>query len=332
MGIGVCFGRHAKLSPQRTRTHAHTHTDDGDAGLDGDHTADAHSLMQPRHVFNASAGAEEYGEEWMEHLGGGEGERLSKDESFDASALNISDIVRKTDMARRRGPALPESLWDQHNLEAAPGADDASLGLGEKRKAGAVARSAKRAKRSTSSDDSDDVSLGESEEATEAVRLYGSVGDTLPGARAPLSYSRAERKRPKPWSQREVARLLNALSMFGSNFNTIVHMFPGRTVKDVRRRYKQEYDRNPKRVMRALTERKPVNQEKFNRYKELSTTVKKIRNEMENGDTTENPLQVCPNSPHSTQLPSTPDTTLPHTHAATPGIRPKRHVRLRHQA
>eukprot|EP00759_Apiculatamorpha_spiralis_P043917 PhF_6_TR41064/c0_g1_i1/m.62207 len=86
----------------------------------------------------------------------------------------------------------------------------------------------------------------------------------------------SNRHRSATWSEEENQRFSDCLQQFGTDFSMIVHMFPGRSRKEILARYKKLQRTNPDALAHLLAQRKvsfPIDE--FERWKKRSLDHKK---------------------------------------------------------
>eukprot|EP01064_Diplonema_japonicum_P026841 TRINITY_DN3843_c0_g3_i3.p1 TRINITY_DN3843_c0_g3~~TRINITY_DN3843_c0_g3_i3.p1 ORF type:complete len:297 (+),score=76.03 TRINITY_DN3843_c0_g3_i3:33-923(+) len=113
----------------------------------------------------------------------------------------------------------------------------------------------------------------------------------LIGGAQPYGYMPArKRQKSAKWSTEEISRFYRSLSMFGTNFTLIANMLPGKELKDIKMKFRTEEQSNPSKVQHALTNRKPLDVDKYNRFKKQSERHRKIEEHKKNQSGQEDPL------------------------------------------
>lgn len=75
------------------------------------------------------------------------------------------------------------------------------------------------------------------------------------------------RERAERWDVQETEEFYNAISMWGTDFNLIAQMMPGRTRRQVRSKFKLEERKNPAKIHLAILRKLPV---KMDAYQDLT--------------------------------------------------------------
>lgn len=83
------------------------------------------------------------------------------------------------------------------------------------------------------------------------------------------SYSFSAKERPERWTDDETNMFFSALSVWGTDFNLIAHMFPSRTRHQIKTKFKYEERKNSAKVQMYLVHRRKVN---IKEYAKISGT------------------------------------------------------------
>ena len=78
------------------------------------------------------------------------------------------------------------------------------------------------------------------------------------------SATHSKHKRSERWDTEETDKFYNALSMFGTDFEIISKLFPGRNRQQLRKKYLNEERKDPQRITDALRTRVPISQYSLN--------------------------------------------------------------------
>lgn len=87
------------------------------------------------------------------------------------------------------------------------------------------------------------------------------------------------------WTAEETDRFYKALQQYGTDFSLIALLFPTRTRSQVRNKFKKEEKDHPKRVDKALTQRRPIEKDEFELL--LARAQEKAREEKEQAENSE---------------------------------------------
>jgi transcription factor TFIIIB component B'' len=68
----------------------------------------------------------------------------------------------------------------------------------------------------------------------------------------------SKREKPERWDQDETSAFYKALSQFGTDFNLITQLFPGRSRRQIKAKFKLEERRNPGKIHLAILRKLPV--------------------------------------------------------------------------
>ncbi|CUS14021.1 unnamed protein product [Tuber aestivum] len=79
----------------------------------------------------------------------------------------------------------------------------------------------------------------------------------------------SKHKRSERWDTEETGKFYNALSMFGTDFEIISKLFPGRNRQQLRKKYLNEERKDPQRITDALRTRVPTNVAEYSEMAEL---------------------------------------------------------------
>ncbi|PWW71815.1 hypothetical protein C7212DRAFT_360384 [Tuber magnatum] len=79
----------------------------------------------------------------------------------------------------------------------------------------------------------------------------------------------SKHKRSERWDTEETGKFYNALSMFGTDFEIISRLFPGRNRQQLRKKYLNEERKDPQRITDALRTRVPTNVAEYSEMAEL---------------------------------------------------------------
>lgn len=112
------------------------------------------------------------------------------------------------------------------------------------------------------------------------------IGRTINSA----SYSRHER--PERWDANETEEFYKAISMWGTDFSLISKLFPGRSRRQVKSKYKLEEKKNPTKLHLATIRKLPVDVEKYTSLlqlqkitlqetKDVEAKIETVKNEFE---------------------------------------------------
>lgn len=112
------------------------------------------------------------------------------------------------------------------------------------------------------------------------------IGRTINSA----SYSRHER--PERWDANETEEFYKAISMWGTDFSLISKLFPGRSRRQVKSKYKLEEKKNPTKLHLATIRKLPVDVERYTNLlqlqkitlqetKDVEAKIETVRNEFE---------------------------------------------------
>lgn len=77
------------------------------------------------------------------------------------------------------------------------------------------------------------------------------------------SASFSRREKPERWDNAETAEFYKALSMWGTDFNLIAQLFPGRSRRQIKNKYKTEERKNPTKLHLAMLRKLPVDLEDY---------------------------------------------------------------------
>ncbi|KAH0609933.1 uncharacterized protein H6S33_012479 [Morchella sextelata] len=103
----------------------------------------------------------------------------------------------------------------------------------------------------------------------------------------------SKREKVSKWDAEQTGRFYEALSMFGTDFEIISKMFPGRSRRQMRNKYLCEERKNPHRITNALRTRIAINidqystltSQEFQDPQELEDELQKLRDEHEASET-----------------------------------------------
>jgi transcription factor TFIIIB component B'' len=86
------------------------------------------------------------------------------------------------------------------------------------------------------------------------------------------SASFSTKEKPERWDAIETDRFYQALSMWGTDFNLIAQMFPGRSRHQIKTKFKLEERRNPAKVHLAILRKLPVDLDDYSRLSGTALT------------------------------------------------------------
>lgn len=100
------------------------------------------------------------------------------------------------------------------------------------------------------------------------------------------SQSFAKHKKGESWAKHETDLFYESLSTWGTDFSIIAGIFPGRTRRQIRNKFKYEERKNPTKLELALVRKLPTNLSSYGQISGKSIlSVEEVKKELENIDT-----------------------------------------------
>lgn len=98
------------------------------------------------------------------------------------------------------------------------------------------------------------------------------------------SASYTNRERGERWDDAETEAFYKAMSLWGTDFNLISHMFPGRTRRQIKTKFKHEEKHRPERMAMAILRKFPVKVDEYSEqtgkemfsHRVLKTDIKQV--------------------------------------------------------
>src|SRR5690606_10646072 len=99
------------------------------------------------------------------------------------------------------------------------------------------------------------------------------------------SASYSKRERTERWDDNETQKFFDALGMFGTDFEMIAKLFPGRTRRQVKSKFTKHEKEDPLRIKAALLNRSDVDMKEYGEhcgvdFEQSKTEVERRLNEL----------------------------------------------------